>query len=385
MLGFCAPFLVGVGVFLLPESRRQRDGAAATALAGCMFFSKLFRYFSSDLGIDLGTANTLVCAGGRGIVVNEPSVVAVKKGTQHVLLDGDAIGTKAKAMLGRTPLSIDAVRPLRAGVIADFDMTEAMLAHFMRRASAGRGWVSPRVVISIPMGVTKVQKRAVFDAAMRAGARQVFLLEEPRAAGLGAGVPIHEANAHMIVDIGGGTTDIAILSLADVVVYDTLPVAGDAFDEAIVQYLKRNYNILVGPHTAEQLKIDLGSASRLGEEGEATVTGRDLIAGLPRAVRVTSADVREALSGPIRQVIDAIETVIQKTGPELAGDLIERGILLCGGGALLRGFDLVLAEETGLPVIVARDPLTTVARGTAVFLERLDEFKDILESADDEL
>lgn len=350
-----------------------------------MYFSKLFRRFSPDLGIDLGTANTLVCVHGRGIVLNEPSVVAVKKGTQQVLLGGEAVGHTAKEMLGRTPLSIEAVRPLRDGVIADFDMTEAMLSHFLRRVHEGRRWFSPRAVLSVPIGITTVQKRALFDAAARAGASEVYLLEEPRAAGLGAGIPIHEARAHMIVDIGGGTTDIAILSLADVVVTENLTVAGDAMDDAIVQHLRRNFNILIGPNTAEHLKLRLGSACAHREEREQSVSGRDLLAGRPRAVTVTSGDVREALSGPVRKIIDAVESAIQKTGPELSGDLVESGIVLCGGGALLPNLDLVLQEETGLPVRVAADPLTTVAQGTSVFLECLDEFKDILESPADEL
>lgn len=350
-----------------------------------MYFSKLFRRFSPDLGIDLGTANTRVCVHGKGIVLNEPSVVAVKKGTRHVLLGGEAVGRAAKEMLGRTPLSIEAVRPLRDGVIADFDMTEAMLSHFLRRVHEGRRWFSPRVVLSVPLGITTVQKRALFDAAARAGASEVYLLEEPRAAGLGAGIPIHEARAHMIVDIGGGTTDIAILSLADVVIYENLAVAGEAMDDAIIEYLRRNFNILVGPNTAEHLKLRLGSACVSDEDREESVRGRDLLAGRPRAVTVTSGDVREALAGPVRKIIDAIESAIQKTGPELSGDLVENGIVLCGGGSLLPDLDLVLEEETGLPVRVAADPLTTVAHGTSVFLECLDDFKDILESPLDEL
>ena len=350
-----------------------------------MLFSKLFRTMAPDLGIDLGTANTLVSVRGQGLVLNEPSVVAVKKSTQQVLSGGNAIGHTAKAMLGRTPVSIEAVRPLRNGVIADFDMTEVMLGHFMRKIGKRRHWISPRVVFAVPVGITKVQKRTLFDAALRAGARQVYLIDEPRAAGLGAGVPIHEANARMIVDIGSGTTDIAVVSLADVVTSETLPVAGDALDEAIVQYVRRNYNVLIGQASAEDLKIRLGSACGLPEQKYETVRGRDLLGGLPRALTVTSADIREALAGPIRQIVDAVETTIQKTGPELASDLVENGILLCGGGALLPGMDLVLLEETGLPVTIAADPLTTVARGTAVFLERLDDFKDILESAEDEL
>jgi rod shape-determining protein MreB len=350
-----------------------------------MVFSKLFGVFSVDLGIDLGTTNTHVCVRGEGVVLSEPSVVAVKKGTHQVLLGGAAVGQKAKEMLGRTPLSIDAIRPLKDGVIADFDMTEAMLSYFLKKVEKGRRWFSPRVVISVPAGINPVEKRAVFNAAERAGARKVFLIEEPRAAGLGAGVPIHEARANMIVDIGGGTTDISVLSLADVVVTRSLRVAGDSMDDAIVQHIKRNYNILIGANTAEEIKIQIGSACPVEGERSLSVKGRDLIAGLPRAVTVTPDEVRHALADPIRQIIEAIRGTLEKTGPELSGDLVENGMTLCGGGTLLHGFPEVIREETGLPVHVAEDPITTVARGTAVFLERLDDFKYILESGDDDL
>jgi rod shape-determining protein MreB len=306
-----------------------------------MVLSKILGAFSADLGLDLGTTNTHVCVQGKGVVLSEPSVVAVKKGTKQVLLGGSAVGRKAKEMIGRTPLSIDAVNA--------------------------------------------IEKRAVFNAAERAGARKVYLIEEPRAAGLGAGIPIHEARAHMIVDIGGGTTDIAVLSLADVVVSSTLRIAGDAMDEAIVQHVKTNYNILIGPNTAEEIKIQVGSACPCGEETTFRVSGRDLIAGLPRQVTLTSEEVREALSGPIRQIVDGIRSALEKTGPELSGDLLEDGMTLSGGSVLLPGLPHVIQAETGLPVHVAEEPLLAVARGTAVFLERLDDFKHILESADDEL
>jgi rod shape-determining protein MreB len=350
-----------------------------------MFFSKLVGSFSADLGIDLGTSNTHVCVQGKGLVLSEPSVVAVKKGTDQVLCGGAAVGRIAKDMLGRTPLSIDAVRPLREGVVADFDMTEALLSYFFRKVQDGRRWISPRVLITVPVSINPIQKRAVFNSAERAGARKVYLLEEPRAAGVGAGVPIHEASANMIVDIGGGTTDISILSLADVVVSKSLKIAGDAMDEAIVQYVRKNYNNLVGPNTAEDIKIRLGSACPMTDEGSLTVNGRDLIAGLPRGVSITSDDVRLALGDPVRQIVDGIHDILERTGPELSGDLVQNGMTLCGGGILLPGLSEVIEAETGLPVHLAQDPLTTVARGTSIFLERLDDFENILECGDDDL
>jgi rod shape-determining protein MreB len=350
-----------------------------------MFFSKLAGVWTSDLGFDLGTTNTHVCVEGRGVVLTEPSVVAVKKGTTQVLMDGSAVGRLAKDMIGRTPLSIDAVRPLREGVVADFDMTEAMLAYFMRKVLGGRRWRSPRVLIAIPSRINPVEKRAIFNAAERAGARRVFLVEEPRAAGLGAGIPIHEARAHMIVDIGGGTTDISIVSLADVVVTSSVKVAGDAMDDAITQYIRRNFNILVGAATAEEIKIRLGSAYPMGVDDTFTVSGRDLIAGLPRAVTITAADVREALAEPVARIVEAVRGVLEKAGPELSGDLVTNGMTLCGGGVLLRGLPDLIEEETGLAVRVADDPITAVARGTAVFLDHLDDLQSVLESAEDDL
>jgi len=350
-----------------------------------MFFSKLSRTLGADLGIDLGTSNTHVCVRGRGIVLSEPSVVAVKKGTGEILCDGAAVGRVAKEMLGRTPLSVEAVRPLREGVVRDFEMTEALLAYFIRRAEERHRWLRPRLLVTVPCGINAIEKRAIFNSAERAGARKVYLLEEPRAAGVGAGVPIHEPSARMIVDVGGGTTDISIISLADVVVSRSLKVAGDAMDDAIVQFIRRNYNNLIGPNMAEEIKIKLGSTYRAGTETAMTVNGRDLIAGLPRAVTVTSEDVRTALAEPVLQIIDAIRDILERTGPELSGDLVENGMTLCGGGILLSGLAEAIEEETGLRVQVAPEPLTTVARGMAVFLDHLDEFEGILESGDDDL
>lgn len=354
-----------------------------------MVLSKLMGALGADLAIDLGTGNTHVCVRGRGLVLSEPTVLAVKRGTDDVLMDGAAVGRPAKDMIGRTPETIDAVRPVREGVIADFDMAEALLLHFIRRAvgrASWRGrWLSPRILFTTPYGISAVAKRAIFNAAERAGARKVFLLEEPRAAGIGADVPIHEARAHMVVDVGAGTTDISVLSLADVVVAESLRIAGDAMDSAIVHHLKDSYNILVGDNPAEAIKIELGSACSCGEETRKTVRGRDLITGLPRAVTVTSEEIREAIAEPVRQILQGIRNVLERTGPDLSGDLLETGVLLCGGGVLLRGLPDVIGVETGLPVTVAEDPLRTVARGAAKVLDHLDEFKGILESDDDDV
>lgn len=355
-----------------------------------MFFSKLPGFFAPDLSFDLGTTHTHVCVEGQGVVISEPTVLAVRKGTSEVLCNGDAVGRIAKQMIGRTPLSIEAIRPLRDGMISDFDMTEALLACFIRRIQDRRRWLgrfSPRVLIAVPSTMNAIEKRAVFNAAERAGARKVYLVEEPRAACLGAGVPVHEARAHMIVDIGGGTTDITILSLADVVVSRSLRIAGDAMDEAIIHYVRKHFNNLIGHNTAEEIKLALGSACELGgdEERSMTVHGRDLIAGLPRAVTITTRDVRAALAEPVVRIVEAVREVLERTGPELSGDLMTNGMVVCGGGVLLHGLPELLAEETGLQVKVAVEPMTAVARGTSVFLDRLDEFKSILETADDEL
>jgi len=340
--------------------------------------------FSVDMGIDLGTCNTLVCVKGEGIVLNEPSVVAVCKGTNQVLQNGNAVGLVAKEMLGKTPGSITAVRPLKDGVIADFDITEAMLTYFIRKVHGGRSrLIRPRVVIAVPSGITAVEKRAVYGSAERAGARRVYLVPEPMAAGIGSGLPIAEARASMIVDIGGGTTEVAIMSLADISVSESLRVAGDDLDEAIMAHMKRTYNLQIGPQSAEQLKIEIGSAASLDQELSMEVRGRDMISGLPRKTVVTSQEIREALREPISQIIESVTHTLERCEPELAADLVDTGIHLCGGGALLRGLDRILADATGLGVHIVDDPLSCVARGTSVYLENLSEWKDTLESDND--
>ena len=341
--------------------------------------------FGLDMGIDLGTANTLVCVRGQGIVLSEPSVVAVKRGTNQVLLDGKAVGVVAKDMLGKTPSSIQAIRPLKEGVIADFEITRAMMRYFINKVHKGsRRLVDPRVVVAVPSGITPVEKRAVFDSATRAGARKVYLVDEPKAAGLGAGLPVTEPVGSMIVDVGGGTTEVAVLSLADVVFSQSIRVGGDDMDEAIVQFMKRNHNLLIGEQTAERIKIDIGSAWPMEEEKSVDVRGRDLIAGLPRKTTVTSEEIREALREPVAAIVDAVRITLESTAPELSADLVERGIVLAGGGVLLRGLEKVLEKETGLPTVIADDPMTCVARGTALYLENLDLFKATMESEGDE-
>ena len=349
-----------------------------------MIFDSLLGMFSVDMGIDLGTCNTLVCVKGEGIVLNEPSVVAVRKGTNQVLRDGNAVGQVAKEMLGRTPGSIQAIRPLKDGVIADFDITEAMLGYFIRKVHGRRRLVKPRVVIAVPSGITAVEKRAVYNSAERAGARRVYLVEEPMAAGIGAGLPIGDATASMIVDIGGGTTEVAIMSLADIAVVQSIRVAGDEMDAAVVSYMRRKHDLMIGLQTAEQIKIELGSTSDLKQEMSRAVRGRDVVCGLPRQVMVTSMEIREALNDPIGQIIACVMRTLESAEPELAADLVENGIHLAGGGALLRGLDQMIASATGLSVKVVDDPLCCVARGTSVYLENLSAWKDTMESdADD--
>jgi len=350
-----------------------------------VIIDSLLGLFSVDMGIDLGTCNTLVCVKGEGIVLNEPSVVAVKKGTNRVLQDGNAVGLVAKEMLGKTPGSITAIRPLKDGVIADFDITEAMLAYFIRKVHGRRNFFKPRVVISVPSGITAVEKRAVYGSAERAGARRVYLVEEPMAAGIGAGLPIAEPTASMIVDIGGGTTEVAIMTLADIAVCESIRVAGDDMDESIMNHMKKTYNLMIGPQMAEQIKIEIGSACPLPEELTKEVRGRDMISGLPRKTVVTSEEVREALKEPIGQIIDCVTRTLERAEPELAADLVENGIHMAGGGSLLRGLDQVLSKATGLRCMLVDDPLSCVARGTSVYLENLAEWKDTLESDEDEL
>ncbi|HHN77808.1 MAG TPA: rod shape-determining protein [Phycisphaerales bacterium] len=345
-----------------------------------MIWERLSQLFTVDMGIDLGTCNTLVAVRGQGIVLNEPSVVAVKKGTNQVLKNGLAVGWVAKEMLGKTPGSISAVRPLKDGVISDFEITEAMLNYFITKVTGRMRWVGPRVVISIPSGITAVERRAVFDSADRAGASRTYLLEEPIAAAIGAGLPFAEPTASMIVDIGGGTTEVAIMSLADIATCQSVRVAGDDMDEAIISHMKRTYNLMIGEQTAERIKIEIGSAAPVGEETSMEVRGRDMISGLPRKTVITSEEVREALQEPVGAIIDTVTSTLEKAEPELAADLVENGIMLAGGGSLLRGLGIVIQKATGLEVRMADDPLTCVARGTAIYLENIEDWKQTLES-----
>jgi len=349
-----------------------------------MIFDPILGLFSIDMGIDLGTCNTLVCVRGQGIVLNEPSVVAVKRGTNRVLQNGNAVGVVAKEMLGKTPGSISAIRPMKDGVIADFDITEAMLGYFIRKVHRRRSLVKPRVVIAIPSGITAVEKRAVLNSAERAGARRVYLVEEPMAAGIGAELPITEPTASLVVDIGGGTTEVAIMSLADISVCESIRVAGDDLDEAIAAHMKRTYNLMIGEQTAEKIKVNIGSAAPMDEEITLEVRGRDMISGLPRKTVISSEEVRDALKEPVGTIIDCVTRTLEKAEPELAADLVDNGITLAGGGALLKGMDTVLSNATGLDVRIAAEPMSCVARGTAVYLENLELWKDTMESDEDE-
>ncbi len=328
--------------------------------------------FSSDIGIDLGTANTLVYVKGKGIVLAEPSVVAVDSVTGEVL----AVGHKAKAMLGKTPRKIHAVRPMKDGVIADFEIAEGMLKALIKRVTPTRSLFRPKILIAVPSGITGVEKRAVEDSALRAGAQEVVLIEEPMAAAIGVDLPVHEPSANMIIDVGGGTTEIAIISLGGIVESRSLRIAGDEFDECIVNYMRRTYNLMIGPRTAEDIKISIGSAYPLGEnELEMEVRGRDQVAGLPVTKRINSVEIRECLAEPIQQIIESVKLTLEKCPPELAADLVERGMVLAGGGALIKGLDKALIKASGLPVIVAPNPLLAVCLGTGKALEYLDKFK----------
>lgn len=337
----------------------------------------LFDALSNDIGIDLGTANTLVYVRHQGIVLNEPSVVAVEQATGKVL----AIGAAAKEMMGRTPGGIQAIRPLKDGVIADFDISEKLIADFIRRVVRHRYLMKPRVVISVPSGITEVEKRAVRDSAENAGAREVYLLAEPMAAAIGVGLPVHEPSGCMIIDIGGGTSEIAVIALNGIVHDTSIRVAGDELNEAIIQYLKKNYNLLIGELTAELLKINIGSAFPLDKELSKDIRGRDLVAGVPKNLALSSVQIREALSETIDIIVEAVRQALELTPPELASDILERGIILTGGGALLRGLDKRLRQETNLPVNVADDPLTCVVRGCGTVLENLTEFQNVLEKS----
>jgi rod shape-determining protein MreB and related proteins len=339
-------------------------------------FNVVLGMFSNDLAIDLGTANTLVYLKGKGIVVSEPSVVAVQKdamGQRKVL----AVGKEAKKMLGRTPGSIVAIRPMKDGVIADFDITEEMLRYFIHQVHKRKTLVRPRIVICVPSGITQVEKRAVKESAESAGAREVYLIEEPMAAAIGAGLPITEASGNMIVDIGGGTTEVAVISLAGIVYAKSVRVGGDKLDESIVQYMKRKYNLLIGERTAEQIKIEIGSAHPDGEVRSMEVKGRDLVSGIPKTMEIDSDEIRDALSETVNAIVEAVRIALERTPPELAADIVDKGIVLAGGGALLRNLDVLLREETGLPVVIAEDPLSCVVLGSGKVLDEIDLLKRV--------
>lgn len=331
----------------------------------------LFSSFIKDMGIDLGTANTLVYIRGKGIVTREPSVVAIQTNTKQVL----AVGEDAKKMIGRTPGNIVAIRPLKDGVIADFDVTQNMLKYFIKKAIPNRSLFQPRVVICVPSGVTEVEKRAVEEAAIHAGAREAYLIEEPMAAAIGAGLPVQEPTGSMVVDIGGGTTEVAIISLGGIVTSKSIRVGGDELDDSIVTYIKREYSLMIGERTAEEIKISIGTADAETEEKIMDIRGRDMISGLPKTLQISSKEIYEALREPVTNILDAIKTTLEKTPPELASDVMELGIMLTGGGALLEGLDRLIAKETGMPVHIAEDPLDCVAIGTGKALDSIDVLK----------
>lgn len=335
-----------------------------------MIFDWLAGLFSNDLAIDLGTANTLVYVKGQGIVINEPSVVAINKnmsGPKRVL----AVGKEAKEMLGRTPGDIVAIRPLKDGVIADFEITAAMIRYFVEKAHNRRTMVKPRVIVCVPYGITNVEKRAVKEAAESAGVREVFLIEEPMAAAIGAGLPVTEPSGSMIVDIGGGTTEVAVISLAGIVYSKSVRVAGDKMDEAIINYIKRKYNLLIGERTAEEIKIAIGNAYPSDVIETMNVKGRDMVAGIPKTIQVTSEEIREAIAEPVNIIVEAVRVALEQTPPELAADIVDKGIVLAGGGALIKNLDVLLREETGLPIMIADNPLTSVVVGSGKALDQI--------------
>ena len=341
-----------------------------------MLFDYILGKFSNDLAIDLGTANTIVYVKDKGIVLNEPSVVAVhqdSRGMKKVL----AVGSEAKNMLGRTPGNIVAIRPMQDGVIADFDMTEAMLKHFILCVHNRKSLVRPRIIVAVPSGITQVERRAVREAVESAGAREIYLIEEPMAAAIGAGLPVSEPTSSMIVDIGGGTTEVAVISLSGIVYSKSVRVAGDKIDEAIVQYMKRKHNLLIGERTAEIIKIEIGCAYPFEEIKVGSIKGRDLISGIPKITETNSEEIREAINEQVTFIVDAVKDTLENSPPELAGDIVDRGIVLTGGGALLQNIDILIREETGLPITITDDPLSAVARGAGIALDQLNVLKDI--------
>ncbi|WZL71585.1 rod shape-determining protein [Clostridiaceae bacterium 35-E11] len=336
---------------------------------------KSLNFFSKDMGIDLGTANTLVYVRGRGIVVREPSVVAIQEDTRQVL----AVGQEAKQMIGRTPGNIVAIRPLKDGVIADFDITQSMLKYFIKRAYPKKSlFFTPRVVVGVPSGVTEVERRSVEEAALQAGAKEAYLIEEPMAAAIGAGLPVEEPTGSMVVDVGGGTTEIAIISLGGIVTSKSVRIGGDELDESIVQYIKKEYSLMIGERTAEEVKVRIGSAYPKAKEEKMAVRGRDLVSGLPKTLTISSTEILEALHEPINSIIEAIKYTLEKTPPELAADIMELGIVLTGGGALLDGFDKLVKKETGMPVRIAEEALDCVALGTGKTIEEIETLKRVL-------
>lgn len=342
-----------------------------------MFLDPIIGRFSDDLAIDLGTANTLVCAKGKGVVVNEPSMVALNKNGKNsnkVL----AVGNEAKVMLGRTPGNIAAIRPLKDGVIADFDVTEAMLRHFIRKVHNRRTMVKPRVMVCVPSGITPVEKRAVREAAEAAGAREVFFIEEAMAAAIGAGLPITEPTCNMVVDIGGGTTEVAVISLSGIVYSKSVRVGGSMMDEAIIQYIKQKYNLLIGENTSELIKITIGNAYKENKVEQMQIKGRDLVSGIPKTISIDSDEIREAMSDQIDEIVEAVKDALGQIPPELAADVVEKGILLTGGGALLKNFDKLLHEITGLPITIAEDPLSSVVMGSEKALDNIDILKHVM-------
>jgi len=338
-----------------------------------MILNTVLSWVSSDLAIDLGTANTLVYVKGKGIVLNEPSVVAIQKDTGKVL----KVGKEAKIMVGRTPGNIVAIRPMKDGVIADFKYTEGMLRYFIQKVHNRKSLIRPRIIISVPSGVTQVERRAVRDSAQSAGAREVYLIEEPMAAAIGAGLPITEANGNMVIDIGGGTTDIAIISLAGIVYSKSVRTGGNKMDEAIIQAIKKKYNLLVGERTSEEIKIEIGSAYPMEENKQLEVKGRDLVSGIPKTIVINEEEIRDALDEPISQIVEGVKAALENTPPELSADIVDKGIVLAGGGALLRGLDILLREETSLPITIADDPLSTIVLGAGQALNEIELLKQI--------